>query len=246
VSLALRQRSARSTDAYVLEAARLTALASAMRAAGADRRDDYVATTHCAPPVSQPGGVLAPGPWRGRQHGYAPRLAYTADSGFAAGGYVRRGPPQGGPAPHALPREGPPRIGAGTRAFYVGVQDWPLLSDAEIAVHLELPAGPLPEEFRLALDRIGDGSLTLAAVGSVAAAMPGLFLLDPPPRWGWRRRTLEPFISGDGDEDLRPERAQRSPPGDLPYPGPLSRGTTPAREGGGPRRRYVPLQPISW
>jgi hypothetical protein len=62
--------------------------------------------------------------------------------------------------PRALPREGPPRLFTGDRALYMGGQDWQLLSDANIASHLGLP-GPLPEELRLALDSIWEGSLTL-------------------------------------------------------------------------------------
>ena len=70
------------------------------------------------------------------------------------------GMPMGVLRPRALPREGQPFLGSGKRAFYVGGRDWPLLSDVAIASHLGLP-GPLPEELRLALDRIGEGSLTL-------------------------------------------------------------------------------------
>jgi hypothetical protein len=42
-----------------------------------------------------------------------------------------------------------------------GGADWPLLSDVEIANFLDLPEGPLPDELRLKLDRIEEGSLTL-------------------------------------------------------------------------------------
>ncbi len=45
--------------------------------------------------------------------------------------------------PNALPRHGPARI-LGNPAFYVGGEDWPILTDVEIGEFLNLPEEPLP------------------------------------------------------------------------------------------------------
>jgi hypothetical protein len=68
--------------------------------------------------------------------------------------------PLGVVRPDALPRHGRARI-LGNSAFYVGGEDWPILTDVEIGEFLELPEGPLPDEVRMRLDRIEEGTLTL-------------------------------------------------------------------------------------
>ena len=61
---------------------------------------------------------------------------------------------------NAYPREGKPRIN-GPPAVHVGGMHTPLLSDVAIGAYLDLPDGPLPEELRLSLDRMGEGQLAL-------------------------------------------------------------------------------------
>ena len=61
---------------------------------------------------------------------------------------------------NAYPAEGKPRA-HGPPALHVGGMHTPLLSDVEVGAYLGLPDGPLPEELRLSLDRMGEGQLAL-------------------------------------------------------------------------------------